>query len=160
MTRRQLSALFVCNLIPYVTGNGLLGLLPVYAEAHLGTDPAFMGISMAIGFASLALSTMTSGWLSKRFHLHKQFIMLSVPLSMVSTVLMGEAQNIWMLTVFLSVSLFMAGIQLTMTNILAGKIADQNHEGYLNPVLSFFPTFVLEPDRRDDPLPTYPDYLI
>jgi MFS family permease len=42
---------------------------------------------------------------------------------------MGEAQNIWTLTVFLSVSLFMAGIQLTMTNILAGKIADQNQRG-------------------------------
>ena len=135
MSRKLLIGLFICNLIPYVVGNGLLGLLPIYAEKELGTNSAQMGFSLAIGFASLAAGTMMSGWLSRRYQIHKIFIALSVPLTVASTYLMGQASNIWTLTIFFVLSEFMIGIQLTMTSILAGKHAPGDKRGRIFGIL-------------------------
>ena len=39
MSKKQILALFVCSLVPWTVGNGLVPLLPVYAT-QLGADPA------------------------------------------------------------------------------------------------------------------------
>ncbi len=129
MSHKQLASLFICNLIPYITGNGLFGLLPIYTETYLEADAAMTGLALAIGFAALATSTMLSGRLSKRFQRHKVFIVISAPLSMVTTLLMGAAPNMWLLTFALAANMFTVGIQLTMTNILAGKSAGKHERG-------------------------------
>jgi hypothetical protein len=49
MSKKQLFALFVCSLVPYVVGNGLLPLLPVYA-AHLGAESAEAGYYLSISY--------------------------------------------------------------------------------------------------------------
>src|SRR5690606_33595818 len=106
MSRKQLASLFVCNLIPYIVGNGLFGLLPIYNEMYLQADSAMTGLSLAMGFAALAVSTILSGRLSKRFQRHKAFIIISAPLSMIATLLIGAAPNMWLLTFALAVSMF------------------------------------------------------
>ena len=58
MTRKQLIALFVCNMIPVLVGSTLLPLLPVYA-GKLGADDATNGIYLAASFASLAFGTFS-----------------------------------------------------------------------------------------------------
>ena len=38
MRRKQLIALFICNIAPYIGGTALMTLLPVYVS-RLGADP-------------------------------------------------------------------------------------------------------------------------
>ncbi|NLF75570.1 MAG: MFS transporter [Chloroflexi bacterium] len=134
MSRKQLIALFLCNLMPYVVGNGLIGLLPVYAQ-DLGADTAAIGFSMAIGFGALAVGTFGSGWLSSRFGRRKPFITLSAVISLAGVLLMGQAPNIELLTVFFSVVWLMAGIQIAMSNILAGLSANVTQRGRIFGIL-------------------------
>jgi len=134
MSRKQLIALFLCNLMPYVVGNGLIGLLPVYAQ-DLGADTAAIGFSMAIGFGALAVGTFGSGWLSSRFGRRKPFITLSAVVSLAGVLLMGQAPNIELLTVFFSIVWLMAGIQIAMSNILAGLSANVTQRGRIFGIL-------------------------
>jgi len=134
MSRKQLIALFLCNLMPYVVGNGLIGLLPVYAQ-DLGADTAAIGFSMAIGFGALAVGTFGSGWLSSRFGRRKPFITLSAVVSLAGVLLMGQAPNIELLTVFFSIVWLMAGIQIAMSTILAGLSANVTQRGRIFGIL-------------------------
>jgi len=120
--------------MPYVVGNGLIGLLPVYAQ-DLGADTAAIGFSMAIGFGALAVGTFGSGWLSSRFGRRKPFITLSAVVSLAGVLLMGQAPNIELLTVFFSVVWLMAGIQIAMSNILAGLSANVTQRGRIFGIL-------------------------
>jgi len=120
--------------MPYVVGNGLIGLLPVYAQ-DLGADTAAIGFSMAIGFGALAVGTFGSGWLSSRFGRRKPFITLSAVISLAGVLLMGQAPNIELLTVFFSVVWLMAGIQIAMSNILAGLSANVTQRGRIFGIL-------------------------
>ena len=134
MSRKQLIALFLCNLMPYVVGNGLIGLLPVYAQ-DLGADTAAIGFSMAIGFGALAVGTFGSGWLSSRFGRRKPFVTLSAVVSLAGVLLMGQAPNIELLTVFFAIVWLMAGIQIAMSNILAGLSAEVTQRGRIFGIL-------------------------
>ncbi|MCB0226087.1 MAG: hypothetical protein KDI02_20530, partial [Anaerolineae bacterium] len=60
MAKKQLLALFFCNLIIWSLGNGLVPLLPVYA-ATLGTTPAVIGYYMAASYLAMALGTIATG---------------------------------------------------------------------------------------------------
>jgi MFS family permease len=66
MKTKQLIALFICNLVPFLVGNLLLALLPIYA-IELGASETIAGIYLGLAFATLAIGTLLSGWLSDRF---------------------------------------------------------------------------------------------
>jgi len=73
---KQLVALFLCNLIVWTMGNGLVPLLPVYAS-QLGADQAVAGYYMAFSFLALAAGTLAGGWLSDRLQRRKELMVLS-----------------------------------------------------------------------------------
>ena len=59
MSRKQLWVLFVCSLIHWTVGNGLLPLLPVYAT-HLGADQAAVGYYLSFVYVALLAGTVST----------------------------------------------------------------------------------------------------
>jgi len=57
MARKQLFALFLCSLIVWTVGNGLLPLLPAYA-VHLGAAPAVVRYYLSFSYFALAAGTL------------------------------------------------------------------------------------------------------
>ena len=128
MSKKQLAALFICSLVPFTIGNGLLPLLPVYA-AQFGASPIVIGYYLAFAYFALTLGTLIAGWLSDRFQRRKTLLIVAGVIMIPSVLLMGRAANIWQLTVLSAVVWFLGGIQLALVNILAGLFAEQAERG-------------------------------
>ncbi|MBZ0297859.1 MAG: MFS transporter [Anaerolineae bacterium] len=128
MNRKQIALLFVVNLLPYIVGNALVTLLPLYTQT-LGADATVTGFYMAIAFAMLAFSTVASGWLSKRFGRRRLFMVLAAALSVPAALLMGAAQDMIQLVLATALLWFLFGIGSTMVNILAGLSTEGKYRG-------------------------------
>lgn len=128
MTRKQLIALFLCNFIYYIVGNSVMSLITVYMNT-LGAEPTAAGLSLAIAFALLAVSTYASGWLSARFRRHRVFITLSAALNVPSIYMMGMAGDMQQLTLWMAVIWFLVGLGTGMINIITGLSADKDSRG-------------------------------
>ncbi len=128
MTRRQLAALFLCNLGPYIVGTSLLGLLPIYVT-QFGANESIAGVYLSLAFAALAVGSLISGWLSDRFQRRKGMIVLSACLGLPATFLMGQVNSLVLLTLFTMIVWFVAGLSTGMVNILTGMYADEQTRG-------------------------------
>lgn len=128
MHRKQLFALFVTNLVVFTVARALLMLLPIYF-VQLGTGEMLIGLFLSLVFASLAIATLGSGWLSNRFQNRKWFIVLGGAVSIPATFLMGQVSSVILLTVFVMILFAAQGMILTMGNILTGMYADPEQRG-------------------------------
>ena len=128
MDRKQLIALFICNLVPFFVGNTLLPLLPVYVR-QLGADPASTGIYLSLAFASLAVGTLFAGWLSSRYQIRKLLVILGAIIGLPSMLLMGVAQDLAQLTVITMIVWFTGGAATSIVNILTGLFAEPAQRG-------------------------------
>lgn len=135
MSKRQLAALFVCSLVPWVIGNGLLPLLPVYAR-QIGASPALVGYYLSISYMALAIGTMVAGWLSDRFQKRKRLILIANAALMPGIWLMGQVSTPWQLIGLTSLVWFTAGISLTLYGILAGLFAAAGERGRVFGILA------------------------
>ena len=70
MKKQQAFALFVCTLVPWTVGHGLLSLWAVYAK-QLGANPSMTGNFLAVAYFTLAFGTIAGGWLSARWQRRK-----------------------------------------------------------------------------------------
>ena len=134
MPRKQLITLFVCSLSTWIVFQSLISLLPVYA-VRLGADPAQIGTYLAIGFAALTCGSLSSGVLSNRLQRRKAVLMLTALLNVPVTWLMSQAVVFWQLVVLTALVLFIAGIGLGTTSILAGLFAGDNERGKIFGIL-------------------------
>ena len=128
MSHKQLIALFLANLAPYIVGNALLSLLPIYAM-QLGADEIIAGIYLSLAFGTLAIGALISGWLSDRFQRRRMMIILAAGVSLPATFLMGQVNSVALLTVFTMVVWFAAGVNTGMVNILTGMYAGAQTRG-------------------------------
>lgn len=126
--RRQLASLFVCSLVPWAVGNGLLPLLPVYA-AKLGADPTLAGLYLAFSYLALALGATSAGWVSgSRYRRRLPLIIVgvaAVPLPW----LMGQVSSVWALSLLTALLWFCGGVGLALVGILTGLSAGENERG-------------------------------
>ena len=135
MSKKQLFALFVCSLIPWTAGNGLLPLLPVYAT-QLGAAPAVTGYYLSFSYLALATGTIVTGWLSDKLQRRKTlFIVISVVI-IPAMWLMSRATNIWHLAALTATVWFLGGMMLTLVSILAGLFAEETERGKVFGILS------------------------
>ncbi len=134
MSKKLLSVLFICNLIPWTLGNGLAPLLPVYAT-QLGMAPALVGYYLAFSYLALALGTLAAGWLSDRFGHRKRWLIVSGLVNLPAIWLMGKASTAWQLTALTSAVWFLVGLDLALTPILAGLFAGPAERGKVFGVL-------------------------
>jgi MFS family permease len=135
MNKKLLSLLFLCSLVPWVIGNGLLPLLPVYAS-QLGASPALVGYYLSISYLALALGSLAAGWLSDKYQRRKLMLILSGIINIPVIWLMGRVSNAWQLTVLTAILWFMGGLGLTLIMILAGLFAGKNERGRVFGILA------------------------
>lgn len=135
MSNRQILALFVCSLVPWTVGNGLVPLLPVYAT-HLGADPAAAGVYLALSYAALAAGSVAAGWLSDRFQHRKLPTIMAGLLGVPVAWLMGRVGSIWSLTVLTGTLWFCGGLGLALIGILTGLSASKDERGRIFGILS------------------------
>jgi len=135
MGKKQLLALFVCSLVPWTVGNGLLPLLPVYA-IQLGADPAAAGYYLAFSYFALAVGAIAAGWLSDRFNRRKVPLIISGLLGIPIAWMMGRIGNIWSLSLLTAMLWASGGLGLALIGILAGLSAGENERGKIFGILS------------------------
>jgi MFS family permease len=128
MSKKQLVILFVCNMIGFVYGAGLTGLLPIYAT-RLGADSALIGLYLALGFFALAVSSILAGRLSDRFQSRKTFLIGGGVLVAPLTWLMGQATSFSQLMILTAAAWFAVGFAITMINVLAGLSSQESERG-------------------------------
>jgi DHA1 family tetracycline resistance protein-like MFS transporter len=128
ISKRQIAALFVCSMIPYLMGNAQISLLPLYLQ-RLGADPSSNGLSLAVIELALAAGTFSSGWIANRVGRHKQILAGAALFSFPFSFLMSEVTNINLLLLLLGVGWFLGGLALGILNILVGMMAGENERG-------------------------------
>lgn len=128
MKNKQIVSLFICSLVVWVIGNGLLPLLPVYVS-QFGASPALVGYILALLYIALALGTFTAGWISDRFHQRKLALIIAGILNLPAVWLMGRITNAWEMTLLMAFVWFIGGLGLTLVMILAGLFAEKNERG-------------------------------
>jgi predicted MFS family arabinose efflux permease len=130
MNKRHFIPIFISSLIAWWIGSGLLPLLPIYAT-KLGASPALVGNYLSIAYLMLAMGTASAGWLASKLQRRRGLFILSSVVCVPATYLMGQATNIWQLTIFTSIVWFAAGGGLTLLAILTGRLAEAGQRGKL-----------------------------
>jgi MFS family permease len=128
MRKTQLLALFLCSLIPWTIGSGMVPLLPLYA-AELGAAPAVAGNYLAISFLALAAGSVGASWLSDHLRRRKTPVIVAGLASVPALWLMGRATNIWYLTAFSATWFLLGGLAIALVNVLAGLSAEESERG-------------------------------
>jgi MFS family permease len=135
MSRKQLSALFLCSLVPWIVGNGLIPLLPVYAT-QLGAKPVVVGYYLAFSYLALALGTIVAGGISDRLQRRKTLLIAAGIASIPVMWLMSRATDVWYLAVPTAMVWFCGGMGLSLVSILTGLFAREAERGKIFGVLS------------------------
>lgn len=135
MSKKQLFALFLCSLIPYTAGNGVLPLLPVYA-AQLGAAPAVVGYYLSFSYLALAAGTIVGGWLSDKLQRRRALIIVAGVVATPAFWLMGRAMNIWQLAALTAAGFFLGSMGVTLISILAGLFAKETERGKVFGILA------------------------
>jgi len=133
--RKQLYTLFLCCLVPWTLGNGIIPLLPVYAS-KLGAAPSFVGYYLSISYLAITIGTFTAGWLSDRFQKRKVLLVGAGTLAIPIVWLMGQVTATWQLTVMTALAWFLGGITLTLIFIIAGLFAAEDERGKIFGILA------------------------
>src|SRR5688572_5864815 len=123
MTRKQLTALCLCFVVPFIAIGSLIGMLPLYLP-QLGADASVTGFLMSLGFLSLALSSVAGGWLSNRFQQRKLFLMMGAVLAVPLAWLASQTTALPLFTILMTAFWFITGIGLAMVNILIGLFSE------------------------------------
>ena len=135
MSKKQLFALFVCNLITFTIGNGLLPLLPVYAT-QLGATPAVAGYYLSFSYLALAAGTVFAGWLSDKLNSRKILLIVTGVVIIPAMWLMSRVTNVWHLIALTATVWFLGGMILTLVSILTGLFAEETERGKVFGILS------------------------
>ena len=128
MNKKLLAALFVCTLIPWILGNGLLPLLPIYA-IQLGASQTMAGYFMSFAFLSLALGAPIAGWLSDRIQRRKILITVIGILEVPMVFLASKATTVLQLALLTCFSWLLFGMGLALISTIAGIFAEKADRG-------------------------------
>jgi MFS family permease len=135
MTKKQLIVLFSCSLVLWTILLSILNLLPVYA-VQLGADETRAGNLLAFAFAALTAGTLLAGWLSDKLQRRKSMLIFVGSLNVLATWLMGQAEELWQLTILTAIVYFLIGMGSITINILAGLFAGESERGKIFGILA------------------------
>jgi MFS family permease len=135
MNKKQVMSLFVCSLVPWTVGNGLVPLLPVYATT-LGADQSTAGNYLAFSYIALALGAVSAGWVSDRLGHRKISIILSGLVGIPAAFTLGLVESILALTLLTALLWFCGGLGLALMGILTGMSTREDQRGKIFGILS------------------------
>ena len=128
ISRRQLIALFLCSLVTWSVGNGLIPLLPVYA-AELGAGKAVAGLYLGFTYLALTIGALVAGVVSSKLRLQKLPLIIICSISIPAAWLMGHTRTVLELAA-VSAALFSCGAaSLVLVGILTGLSAGEHERG-------------------------------
>jgi MFS family permease len=133
--KKQLAVLFLCNLVPWTVGYGLLPLLPVNA-ARLGAAPGVAGVYLSLSYVALTIGTLLAGWLSDHLQSRKGPLLVSGLLAIPVMWLVGRATTVWQLTLLTATLWFLGGMIVALLTIVAGVLAGPTERGRVFGVLN------------------------
>lgn len=125
--RFSLLQLFFVNFVIFLTGMGLLPLLPLYAK-QFGASATDVGFYMAITYAAITAGTMLTDRLSRWMAHRKLFISAGV-LGVPALFLLGQAAEFWQVIILTAVVWFTGGIGIALVNVFTGQYATSNSRG-------------------------------
>jgi len=135
MSNKQLAALFLCSLVPWTAGNGLVPLLPLYA-IKLGASSAVAGYYMSFSYIAIALGALSAGWVSDKFRQRKLPLIIAGIIGIPAAWLMGQVNSIWALAILTAVLWFCGGLGLALIGILTGLTAGEHERGKIFGILA------------------------
>ncbi|RIK35139.1 MAG: hypothetical protein DCC55_31225 [Chloroflexi bacterium] len=128
MNLRQFLLLFICSLVTWWVGIGLMPLLPIYA-ATLGATPTVVGIFLAFSFFTLALGTASAGWLARKLSRRTRLLTLLSLAGATAAALLGLATQLWQVVLLVAAIWFISGVSLVLVGVLAGLAATSHARG-------------------------------
>jgi MFS family permease len=128
MSKKQIVFLFICSLVPWTIGTGLLPILPIYA-LNLGANSAVAGFYVSFAFFSLTVGTIIAGWLSDKLQYRKLLIIIAGTIAVPTVFLMGRATNVLYLAMLNGISWFLYGMVIGINNIIVGLFAGEDERG-------------------------------
>ena len=128
MKNRSLLLLFIINFVIFLTGMGLLPLLPLYAATQFGATATEVGLYLAITYGAITAGSMLTGRLTSRLGHRNVFIGAGV-LGVPALVILGQAATFWQVIVLTGIIWFAGGIGIALVNVYTGLAADQKKRG-------------------------------
>lgn len=135
ISRKQLASLFICSLVPWIVGIGLIPLLPVYA-VKLGADSTVAGLYLAFSYLAIALGAISAGWVSGSRYRRKLPLIIASSVGVPLAWLMGQVNSILALTLLTALLWFCGGMGLALIAVLTGMSAGENERGKIFGILS------------------------
>jgi len=136
MKKLHFILLFLCNLVIWTTGNGLLPLLPVYAKS-LGANDFMVGAYLAFSYLCLAMGVMSSSYFVGQLVSRKRLIIYAGLVCVPLTWAVGWADSIELLIPLTSLLWFLGGVAFSALNTLASELTVPRSRG------TFFSLFAM-----------------
>lgn len=127
MNNKMRMALFSTNFAIFVTGMGLLPVLPLFA-ATFGVSRTVIGLYLAATYASIAAGALLTNRLLNYLPLKALFSgagLVGIP----ALVLLGQAQAFWQVVLLTGLIWFVGGIGLALVTVLTGLYANGRSRG-------------------------------
>jgi len=121
------TALFFTNFAIFVTGMGLLPVLPLYA-AKFGASQTVIGFYLASTYASIAAGSLLTNRLLNHLPLRLLFAGAGI-IGAPALILLGQAQALWQVIVLTGLIWFVGGIGLALVSVLTGLYANGRSRG-------------------------------
>ena len=136
MNKLHFILLFLCSLVIWTTGNGLLPLLPVYAKS-LGANDFMVGAYLAFSYLCLAVGGVSSSYFVGQQVSRKRLIIYAGLTCLPLTWAVGYADSIELLIPFTSLLWFFGGVAFSALNTLASELTAPSSRG------AFFSLFAM-----------------
>lgn len=128
MNRKKLASLFISSLTIWIAGNGLIPLLPVYAQI-LGADQTISGLYLAFAYLAIAMGALSAGKVAgNRFGKKLPLILVTLASSPLAWFL-GQIESLWALIFLTALLWFCGGLALALINIITGVSAAEHERG-------------------------------
>ena len=128
MSSKQLTSLFISSLTIWIAGNGLLPLLPVYAQL-LGADETISGLYLAFAYLAITLGALSAGKVAgNRFGRKRPLMLVTLATSPLAW-LIGQVRSLWALILLTALLWFGGGLALALINIITGVSAGEHERG-------------------------------
>ena len=127
MKQHPLLKLFFVNYVIFLTGMGLLPLLPLYAQ-DFGATATSIGFYMAVTYVAITAGSMLTGRLSEQLG-HKNLFVATGILGLPGLLLLGQANAYWQLIVLTAVVWFVGGVGIAQVSVFTGMLARRDGRG-------------------------------
>jgi len=115
-------------MILIAVGSGITSLLPVYV-VRLGASRTTIGLLLSVAFSSLAIGTMSAGWLSERIQSRKWLLFAASLAAIPALGLLAQTTRIELVAVLVCVVWFTGGIMAAMIHTLIGLFSGREERG-------------------------------